>query len=79
MASIANRIDKLEAIYGTAQREAFRLCVVVDGASDEEVEAFARQHGFDPANEGHVLVRMNIIDPAGVAPVRDGPKVRVLH
>ena len=79
MPSISNRVDKLEAIYGASGAGRFRLSLVVDGATDSEILAFARQRGYEPENTWHGLILFNIVDPPGVVPARDGATVWVLH
>lgn len=79
MPSIAARVDKLEAALGGRHGEQLCLCLLVDGATDDEVLTYAQQLGYDPANGGHRLILRIVVDPPGTTPTRDGPKVRVLH
>ncbi|MEW9838646.1 hypothetical protein [Mesorhizobium marinum] len=71
--SLAARLDKLEA--KVAPPESILRCwtVVCNEGDEADAKALARSRGYDPDDDGHLLVMRSIVAPAGRLPISRKP------
>ncbi|MEW9805305.1 hypothetical protein [Mesorhizobium marinum] len=71
--TLAARLEKLEAKLAPPEA-ALRCWTVVCNEGDEAAAGvLAQAHGYDPDDDGHLLITRSIVTPAGRLPNRREP------